>query len=282
MDPCKALKLKEWRIHRRVLLTPLWFTLSIYAAILAGIIISLVKTGTVTINEAMPPITQLQANNFLWMANSVMAVLLGYVSLIAGFGLADSLLNDDYRKRCEILHLAQPIELFRTMGNKFFLLFIAAMGILLGLILVNSLIMSAYGSYLIGANIGFGLMGAIQGFMMVAIVYFFGVSLSWIWASFFRNKGILFLIIAVVAMEVMIPLVNHLFGLAIPALWDMLTRFLLITGGENCRGLDPMAATDIIGEAWSCLWHIDNLIRFGYGLLFFISSYWVYKRREIA
>ncbi len=285
MKQFKALLTKEWQTHRKALMLPVWFTIAVYAIALLGYIINLLRTGNVWIEVTLPEADMIGANvqMITWVASYISFTVLGFISLFTGMSLADALLNGDYRKKCEILHLSQPVSLQKILCSKFLFVTIGALLILLLLSLFNASVITIGAAILTKNGTGFGYLGAIQGFMHFSFTYLFAVSLLWFFAAVFKNRSGLNLIIFFVAIEVATQLLNKLYGWTIPSLLSYLMRLLFSNMEINtCQLSNPNMMKRIIEQGWSVILSVDNLMKSIYSVFFLIGSYFIYKRREIA
>lgn len=119
MKQFKTLLIKELRTHKNNLLIPVWATASAYLLILIALIIGYFKFGAEVIQLDIPAAASSNDIAIMyWAANMVIASLIGFASFIGGLGMADNMLNDDYKKKCEIFHLSQPVSLIKILGSK--------------------------------------------------------------------------------------------------------------------------------------------------------------------
>lgn len=284
MKQFKAMMIKEWNTHRKTLLVPVWFTLTIYAVILIGLLINLIRGGSFIVSGDIRGVSVTEMEMINWAVSYGMAIVLGYISIFSGWALADSLLNEDYRKRCEILHLSQPVSLLKILGTKLTLLLGMAMVILFVLVIFNTSVLSILGANMFHVSIITTFTGAIQGFISIMITYFFAVALIWLASSVFKNKSGLYLMLLAFVIELSIQILNRVYGFAIPSLWVYVSRLLFVSFNVQSQPgqLELMMVEDLIAKAWSAIFDTDSMMKLIYGIVFFCSSYFLYRRREIT
>ncbi len=283
MKQFKALIKKEYATHKKVLLTPLWVLIGVYVLNLAGIFINWIRTGNINIAAYINFSHANQPNSLIWIICYFATLFIGYIALFSSAGLADSLINDDYRKKCEILHLSQPISLIKIMAAKLYLVIVVSLIITLLLSLLNALILSIALKAMAGSSIGIGLIGAIQGFASFVCSFLFAVTLSWFLATIFKNKGLLYPILILAGIEITTIVLNGVNGWSIPSLVSYLMRLVFgnVTSGTMSLADLAVPIRVVIDSLWSKLLSTDNLMRLIYSLLAVSGSYFIYKRREI-
>lgn len=287
MKQFKALLVKEWHTHRRLVMVPIWVNLAVIFVILMGLVVNFVKTGSLVIVQGYD-IEALAVNQYadtiLWYITYIMAMVFGYIALFVNLGLADNLLNEDFKKKCEILHLSQPISIQKIMGAKLLFLIAVPMGIALALSVINGLVVSVYMNYLAGSNVLIGLIGIIQGFLTIFLPYVFSISLAWLASSIFKNRGLLYFFLGFLGLDLSTRLMNFLYGWKLPSIWDYVSKLALVPIRIGRQNLGPSGemASGLIDIVWQSLPSADNLQRVLLAVFFVTASYFFYKRREIS
>lgn len=284
MKQFKALLKKEWHTHKGSFLAPVWVTLAIYGVFLIGLLISYAKGNfaNISLNPAgIPAMSADQTNVLGWMAVAGTAILLGFITTMIGFGLTDGLINGDRRKRCEIFHLSQPVPLVKMLAAKHAALMLGALGMVFALTLVNSAVLAVAMKSIVGCDFWFCFSGGLFGFVSVVFSYLFATSLMWLFASLFRNKLFLILVLTISGIEASIHLLNYLVGWSIPSLWSYVLRMLNFTIRSAEVSGTKITSALLLQNSWGGLLSVDNIMRVVYSAIFLISGYFIQKHREV-
>ena len=120
MKQYKGLVKKEWDTHYKTLLTPFWIMGVIYVVTLI-----MVAYGTLKFGNPLMQVVSLNTVelNITWKVVFYTAsVLIGWMSIATSTRMVELSLNQDFEKKCEIFHMAQPASLVKILLAKWFLI----------------------------------------------------------------------------------------------------------------------------------------------------------------
>ncbi len=117
MHKFKALMIKDWFTHKKMVLVPFWITLGFYVFILLGAAVAYFK-GDINLQ-----LSNIQASENLaaisYVINSGIVILPGLISLILTIILTQGALNEDIQNNSELFHRSQPVSIWFRSGSKF-------------------------------------------------------------------------------------------------------------------------------------------------------------------
>lgn len=117
MHKFKALMIKDWFTHKKMVLVPFWITLGFYVFILLGAAAAYFK-GDINLQ-----LSNIQASENLaaisYVINSGIVILPGLISLIFTTILTQGALNEDIQNNSELFHRSQPVSIWFRSGSKF-------------------------------------------------------------------------------------------------------------------------------------------------------------------
>ncbi|MDD4309998.1 MAG: hypothetical protein PHO32_06420 [Candidatus Cloacimonetes bacterium] len=282
MKQFKALIKKEWQTHWSTIIAPLWFIGGVYAIALLGVIVSLIKgNGWIQMGGDVPAE---MANYILWNSTAGLTMLIGTVGIVSAIILADSMLNGGYKRRCEILHLSQPVCLGKIVGAKYLLLSLGTISLIAVLSLVNSFAASLLAGYKTGASLFVGLSGCAQGFIEISLSLLFVSSLYWFFAGVFKRKSFFMGTLTILAIQVSISILNYTAGLHIPSLLSYIARLAAVNINVNppafAGGINNISA--LIDAKWQQFFVWDSVMKLVYSVIFYFGGFFMYKNRELS
>ncbi|MDZ4182350.1 MAG: hypothetical protein U1B83_05675 [Candidatus Cloacimonadaceae bacterium] len=283
MKQFKALMIKEWRTQRNTFMASIWFTSVMYGMVLIALVISLFKSGVIhTANLEIASLGMAERNMISFYANAGVAALLGFVATLQGVTVADVIINGDYRKRCGIFHLSQPVSLLKIMSAKYASLIGFCLAILIGLNLFNSVVISSVMSIKLGSGFFIGMLGALVATIQTVFSFVFSVSLVWLFATAFKKNPLLMGLLIVGGIEASIHVLNYFAGLNIPSLWMYIMRLAELSVKFDASSSDPSRLSDLPAYGKLNIFNWYNLQRVVYAVIFFFAGYHLFRRREIA
>lgn len=284
MKQFKALLKKEWRTHWTTLLMPVWFTGGVYLITLVGLIIGLIQSKGTPFTSFSSEIPAGMANLILWTSTAGATMLLGTVGIIAAINLADSMLNGGFKRKCEILHLSQPVKISKIVFAKYLLITAGTIALLLVLSLVNSLVISSVLCYYGNARMYFGLSGWAQGLVDICLSLLFTGSMYWFFAGCFKRKSFIMGTLSILAIQVTISILNYTAGLHIPSLLEYLGRMASVNIGTTrmVPTTDMSSLSTMIDSKWLSMVNWDNAMKIIYSVIFYFGGFFLYKRRELS
>ncbi len=284
MKQIKALIVKEWNTNWNTFLIPLWFTLGVYVMGLIGLIINAAKGNllqTAFTTHGYPTGVE---NFALFSASSGSLIGLSFVATLSAIGLADTLLNGGFKRKCEILHLSQPVSITKILGVKYGFMLIGTL-VLLGIItLINSIGISLFIGYYTGARLYFGLTAWAQLFIQIIFCLAFVSSLYWFFAGLFKRKSFFMGTLAILTIQAAISILNYTANMEIPSLVSYILRLSSVQPEANFATMIT-GVSDLnkyIDGRWSNLFNTNTLMQIIYSVIFCISGAWLYRRRELS
>lgn len=283
MKQIKALIVKEWNTNWTTFLIPLWFTLGVYVMGLIGLIINAAKGNllqTAITTHGYPTGVE---NFALFSASSGSLIGLSFVATLSAIGLADTLLNGGFKRKCEILHLSQPVSITKILGVKYGFMLIGTI-VLLGIItLINSIGISLFIGYYTGARLYFGLTAWAQLFIQIIFCLAFVSSLYWFFAGLFKRKSFFMGTLAILTIQAAISILNYTANLSIPSLTGYIISMSSVNPdlnyGAMVAGLSEL--NNYIDNQWHNMFNLKMLLQTIYSAIFCLAGAWLYRRREL-
>jgi len=294
MKQLNALLKKELKTNRGIFWLPVWVSAAFYALVLISIAIALIQGADVSFFNELKN-QQPGANNFgLYMAVLVATMVIGLVSLISVIGLADNVLNGDFKHRCEILHFSQPASFGKIAFSKYLFTTLGAILLLGAVTLFNGLVISGLFGVLFQAQIQFGLVAWLQTWIVVSLQLIVVASVVWLFAALFKQRSAQVMMLTFLVIEVSINLLNRAYGWQIPSP----LRFLL--GGTLHINQSTMAAQDLaasgkdamsliisqmdnlISGLWQAIFNLKMLLKLAVSAVLTLGGVFIYKRRELV
>ena len=284
MKQFKALLLKEWQTNWKGFLMPVWICLGVYLTILLGFILSQIKGNDMTFLTGGSTMTPASADSLLLSVAMIVTAVLGFVGILNASGLADHMINGGYKRKCEILHLSQPVSLLKILGSKYLIMTLGTILLITLLSLINNLGISLIMHYYTGAQIYYGFMGWLVVSLELALSLIFASSLFWFFASVFTKKSAAMGILSVVAIQTTTIILNYMAGFKIPYLGAYLLRLGTVSVDSNsqARVMKLVTSADAtLAYRWSLVWNWDSLMKVSLSAVFFVLAYYLIKRREL-
>lgn len=285
MKQCKALIRKEWQTHKGTLLIPLWFTGAIYVMGLLGLIINLIKEGRITIMSGGINITAMEASAGLFGVTHALMAMLGMVSIIAAVILADGMINGALKRKCEILHLSQPVSMLKVLGSKYALLILGSVILMMGLSLINSLVLVGLANFWMPVNTYYAMVAWLQASIGITLSLLVVASYYWLSAAVFKRKSFFMGTLVILGIEVAIAILNYTARLGIPSLMEYIGSLVAIQvypGPQTGNPFGPVLLDSIIARQWQSFVSWQTLLKLFYSAVFFLGGFWFFSRRELS
>lgn len=284
MKQFKALVRKEWQTHRGSILIPLWFTCAVYATGLLGVIINLIKEGKITIMTGGYKVSAVEVSAGLYGVSSALMAMLGTVSIITAIILADGMINGAFKRKCEILHLSQPVSMLKVLSAKYGLLILGSSLLMVVLGLINSLVLGLMINIWMPVNLYYAMVGWAQSSIAIFFSLLLLASYYWLSAAFFKRKSFFMGTLVIIGIEIVIAVLNYTARLSIPSLMAYVGSLVSIQ-----VHVEPQMATRLglnldrlISMQWQNIISWTALLKVLYSAVFFAGGYWFYNRRELS
>jgi len=293
MKQFKGLMIKEWNTYKKNFMVPIWIMTGIYALMILAVIIGYAKTGTISSNMDFSKYDQSFYNFFLYTISLGVSISSAFMVVVTTAGLVDNMLNDDFKKKCSIFHLAQPVELWKILSAKFVTILMVNLVLMVIIGFVNCTVFSTVYSILTGSAFLYGYLAFLQGVILSLSTIILILSTLWFLNSIFKDKGLLYGILIVGGIDIIILIFNAMYGTAIPAIsqkYLSLTFSNIHIGFSNSQNLNMMIdhlgyadkLTLFIQQVWIECLNITFLIRIALSAVFLYIGYIFYKRRDIV
>ncbi|MDD2228541.1 MAG: hypothetical protein PHY48_03915 [Candidatus Cloacimonetes bacterium] len=284
MKQFRALLKKEWQTNKHTFLIPLWFIGGGYAIVILGFLINLIKGNKMvaafsTLN--MPPNMK---ELFLFSSSASFVIALGFVTMISSIILADSLINGGFKRKCEILHLSQPVSMFKIIAAKYLFMTLGTMLLLAIVSFVNSMVLSVFFNINSGAHLYFGIVAWAQTFVQVCFTVLFVSSLYWLFAGLFKRKSFVMGTLLVFAIQIAISILNYTANMHIPSLISYLVKLSTVQLHMDLSLYlkDLGIFSNAVEGRWKYLLDAYTLQRVVLSAVFFLAGSWLYNTRELS
>lgn len=277
MNQIKAIVKKEWNIHKYTFMFPAYFVGGFILAFAILMLVLMIKIGVPHFHWDFLPE---QNYTVVWIMQYVVAGSIAALCSLIMISLQNTLMNKDYENHFEVFHSCQPLSVLKSLSSKMLfaiggqiLLFISmTLVINLGISLIMGLILKQ-NFVLVGLNA-----------FMTAILYVIAgiislVPLSIIFSSIFKKKGnFIYLLLTLVAADVIIKIANSTWGLSMGYLRDFFLGFIV-----KFFAMLTLFDVSLINElSVKYLFSLDYLWKLLLGIVFVIAAYFIYKRRELS
>ncbi len=284
MKQCKALLTKEFRTHWTTLFMPLWFSGGVYVIAILGFLIALLKGEDINFIISVKNVPSTMANLFLYSGVYAMNLMLGTVAIISSITLADNLINGGYKRKCEILHLSQPVSLIKILGIKYLLMVVGTLGVFAVTALFNSLVVSQVQAIWGRGSTYFGVVAWLQSTLEISLSLIFLSSLFWMFAGIYKRKSFFMGVLTLFAIQAAISILNWTAGLAIPSLLGYIANLASVrfelNGNMASQTVDSVF--NLINHKWALLFSWDSLLKLIYGAVFFVAGGYLYNKRDLS
>ncbi|MCB5251264.1 MAG: hypothetical protein RBS16_00390 [Candidatus Cloacimonadales bacterium] len=290
MKQFKGLIQKEWNTYKKVFMVPIWLAIGFYAL---NILLSLYSLTRHNFVFTVPiDINPDHLNLGTYFIAQIAAILPYGLMIIFIIKIVSDMMNDDFKNKCAIFHLAQPVSIFKVIIAKISLVLFAGYTIPLVIALVNQVIFSSIFRYYADFQVSYSYIAFIQTSLIVIIPIVFLSSLFLMLETIFQKKSYMYVVGAFV-IETLINIANRVWSLKVPSLINNI--IYLSIGKTMTNPFDSQKylfqkvsngaysiLTQSIQEIWINLFDILNLWRLVLSVLFIVIAYYFYKSREIA
>lgn len=284
MKQFKALLQKEWRTHWLILLAPLFCTAGMYLVAGLGILLSLVKGNTIQFFTQSHGIPAGFASMMLYGTSFGATAILGTVGIIASIILADNMINGGYKRKCEILHLSQPVAFHKIVLAKYLLMMLGLAIQICLLSLFTSLMLSWAQHNLLHTQMYYGMIAWSQSFIEITLSMLFLGSLYWFFAGMFKSKSFIMGTLLIFAIQAAISLFNYTSGLHIPSLVGYLGKLASVQLDTSAMqlGKGGLSFIPFIESRWQQIFSGLSLLKIMYAIIFFLAGSLLYQKRELS
>lgn len=275
MRQFKALVIKEWHTHKHTFLIPSYVLASFFTMSALVSIYALIRYGGPNLYlEADSGFSAMDALRSLYY---VMSVILGWFAIVASLPLADNLLNQDYHKKCEIMHHSQPVSLIKMLAAK--------LSLAIPLMLLQYLILAIIGWFIVASvaailgfnSWGFGLITILSPMPLVFVSMLTLSSVFWLFSCAFRKQAVMKLWISFVVIDLLRQMLIRLWQ--VPSTFSLVNHyFRILTLPLSLLSMQGAQVSLVLQRAFSQ----KNLVSLAVSILMYIAGYFIYKRRELS
>lgn len=282
MKQCKALIRKEWQTHYKAFLIPMWFVLGVWGMVLVSALINLVYNGVAISGIVQANGTPAGAGPIMFGVIYALMLSFGALCIVTSVSLAESVINGDFRRKCEVLHLSQPVSLIRILGAKLALVLPGSMLLMLGLGMLNSLIIGIIANAWAHVSLYYAWTACLHSSIGIMLNMLLVSSYYWLSATVFKRKSFMLGTVALVGIEVAIYILNRNSGLQIPSLFQHIAWLLRASMQMNPITNEHLFSPAEYGNAlrWSGYLGSATYLKLLYSSVFLAASYFVYQKRK--
>ena len=216
-----------------------------------------------------------------YIANIFMLVLPGLLSVIFTLLIAQSALNEDLRRNCELFHRSQPVSVWtRTIskfivaiaGNWVFLIVLGIFNLVVSAIILTQFVPFHFGKALVGFTqvfIGFAKFNLIIG------------SLAFFCSAIFKDKALLKGLAILVGIHVFLGILHTFMNIYIPSPITYLGKLLQDTSFNFDSSLNHNLKTFILDRWQQLVLNPKALIQVAFSGVMFVAGTLIYNNREV-
>lgn len=282
MKQIKALLIKEWRTHRLTLMAPALFTVGAYLIGLLGIIIALIKGEQLNAIVSFGKIPPQYASIMLYGTVYALSVFVGVIGIVAAIILADNLINGGFKRKCEILHLSQPVSVIKIMLSKYAFMMKGLFIQIAVLTFINGLVVYLFQRYVMPTDIYYLMVAWAQALLEVCFSLLFVGSLFWFFAALFKRKSFFMGLILIFGIQAAISILNYTSGLHIPSLIGYIGELATIRVDSSMEMLNFSTISRLISLKWSHIFSGLTIMKILYSAIFFVAGSTLYLKRELS
>ncbi len=284
MNKFKALLTKDFQIHKKSFMIPIWVTAAIYFLTLIAGIVAYFKTG-IDINLGDLEFTDVDApvKGITYLTNLFMMSFPSFLCAITAIMLAQSALNEDIKRNFELFHRSQPVSIWARSGSKF-IITIGGTWVVLGLIAIFNALISGI---ILGYLHFFSFSGFLHGFLQGMIAYM-KISLvlggiCFFASAIFKDKALLYTLLVLVGVQVLFGVINLLYGIHLPLPFNYLAE-LMETNVRHYEGTEFLQqdVSELISIGWrEVLFNWKTLLQIAFSGVMFVGGTFIYKGKEV-
>ena len=285
MNKFMALIKKDYYIGKKQLLLPIWILAGFYAMMVLFSIYPLISgkfywnsmfnVHTDEVDKLSPMIN--------YMVNFVSIISSGLLSLLATITIAQSALNEDFRRNYELFHRTQPISIWLKSLSKFTVAIVGGWVVFFIISSVNFIIIN--GAFIFWhqfvPNMAFSAL--IQGLIVYMKAILVIGSLTFFASALFKDKAFLTGISVLLAIQVFLIIVNSFFKMHIPLPFSLIGKLLFISEKTKIEPSSTLGELNKLVHAnWKLvLWNMQTIYQIVVSAILFVISTIIYKSKEI-
>jgi ABC-type transport system involved in multi-copper enzyme maturation permease subunit len=229
-------------------------------------------------------VSAVEASAGLYGVTHGLMAMLGMVSIIAAVILADGMINGAFKRKCEILHLSQPVSMLKVLGAKYALLVLGTFALSAALSLVNSFVLSGLLNIWMPVHTYYAMVAWAQGSVGMLLSLLVVASYYWLSAALFKRKSFFMGTLVILGIEIAIAVLNYTGKLGIPSLMDYIAKLIGIQVHIEPHGMNALGLNldDLIALQWKSVISWLTLQKLVLSAVFVAGGYWFYSRRELT
>lgn len=260
---------------------PLFFVAIVYTISLGSMLLNLIKDGKML--EFVSNIPSPQAPIIMYDLNLMLMVLISFLSGISVFILADNVINGAYKRKCEIMHLSQPVSMLKVLLSKSVFIFLGTFLLFLALSLFNTIVIGTIFYKTISVNFAFAIASWVHANLWAMLSIMLLASIMWFFASIFKRKSFFMAILVLFGAEIVITIINYNLKLNIPSLFQYISSLLQTDSSFITENLFFSPNTRLIYKSiFKHFFVWKNLHKLLYSMGFFALGSFIYSQRELT
>lgn len=281
MKQSKALLKVHWDSHKKTLLMPLFFMAIIYAISLGSMLLNLIRDGKML--EFASQMDKTVAPIFMYQLNLITMTLISFLSGISVLILADGVINGAYKRKCEIMHLSQPVSMLKVLLSKIAFLVKMPFLLFLSLSFFNTVLIGTIFYKEASVKFSFALASWIHSNLWAMLSIMLLASIMWFFATIFKRKSFFMAILVLFGAEIAIIIINYNLKLNIPSIFQYISSLLQTDSNFITENLFFSPNTKLIYKnIFKHFFVWQNLHKLLYSMGFFALGSFIYSQRELT
>ena len=285
MNKFMALIKKDFYVSRKSLMTPIWIVVGFYGFLAMVTLYALIRGNVVfnsMINIHSEEIDSLSP--FInYTVNFVSVISSGLLALLATIMVAQSALNEDFKRNYELFHRTQPVSIWLKSLSKFTISVVGGWIVFFIIASVNFILI----------NIAFSIWHqsvpdmAFSAFFQGIVVYMKAIlvigSLTFFASSLFKDKAFLSGLGVLAAAQVLTIIINEFFNLHLPLPFNLIGKLLFISKNNGIAETTELEELHrFVKMNWKViLWNMQTVYQIFVSTILFLVSTIIYKSKEI-
>jgi hypothetical protein len=216
-----------------------------------------------------------------YIGNIFMLILPGLLSVIFTLLIAQSALNEDLRRNCELFHRSQPVTTWTRAISKFIVAIAGNWVFLIVLGLFNLLVTAIILTQFVPFHLGKALVGFSQAFIGFAKFNLVIGSLAFFCSAIFKDKALLKGLAILVGVHVFLAILEVFMGITIPSPLNYLGKMLQNNSFNFESGLNHNLHSFILDRWQQLVLNSKALIQVAFSGVMFVAGTLIYKYREV-
>lgn len=279
MSRFAAVLKKDVLVNKKNLLIP-YIIMAVFYILMTAIILSQASKMNFEFDDMYVSFNEPSAAAS-YIGNIFLLALPGFLSIIFTLLLAQSALNEDLRRNCELFHRSQPISIWKRTISKFIVAVAGNWVFLIVLGIVNLIISAIILTQFVPFHIGKALVGFIQAFIGFAKFNLIVGSIAFFCSAIFKDKALLKGLAILVGVHVFLGILELFLNISIPSPLSYLGKLLQDTSVTINSNLNHNLKTFILDRWQALILNSKVLIQLVFSAVMYAAGTLIYKNREV-